>query len=88
MLTLLCSTILCTLTSFASAQTGYFKGITPRPADDYAFPASLTVTRSAPSGGAGTLVPALYTHVSPQRVQAVRSPLEALPAAPAGGSPS
>jgi hypothetical protein len=61
---LLCSTILCTLTSFASAQTGYFQGITPRPADVYAFPASLTVTRSAPAGGAGTLVPATYTHVT------------------------
>jgi integrase/recombinase XerD len=30
----------------------------------------------------------LYMHVSPQRVQAVRSPLETLPAAPACGSPS
>ena len=29
-----------------------------------------------------------YLHVSPQRVQAVPSPLETLPAAPAGGSPS
>ncbi|HSC98763.1 MAG TPA: hypothetical protein VLI21_07660 [Casimicrobiaceae bacterium] len=56
--------IACALTSSASAQTGYFQGITPRPADVYPFPASLTVTRSAPAGGAGTLVPAMYTHVT------------------------
>src|SRR5262249_50093174 len=37
---------------------------TPRPSDAYPFPASAVVTRSAPSGGAGTLVPALYTHVT------------------------
>src|SRR5436309_4300158 len=52
------------LASAVSAQTGYFQGVTPRPSDVYAFPASLTVTRSAPAGGAGTLVPALYTHVT------------------------
>jgi hypothetical protein len=48
----------------AAAQSGYFQGITPRPADAYAFPASLTVTRSSPPGGEGTLTPALYTHVT------------------------
>jgi len=64
MRTWLCLVFLCALTSNALAQTGYFQGITPRPADAYAFPASLTVTRSAPAGGAGTLVPALYTHVT------------------------
>jgi hypothetical protein len=50
--------------SAVHAQTGYFQGVTPRPADVYAFPASLTATRSAPPGGAGTLVPATYTHVT------------------------
>ena len=48
----------------ASAQTGYFQGLTPRPADVFALPASLTVTRSAPAGGAPEVVPAMYTHVS------------------------
>jgi hypothetical protein len=48
----------------AHAQTGYFQGVTPRPADVWGFPASLTVTRSAPPGGAGSVVPALYTHVT------------------------
>ena len=52
------------LAGAAIAQVNYFQGITPRPADVYGFPASLTVTRSAPAGGAGTLVPALYTHVT------------------------
>ena len=52
------------LASAVSAQTGYFQGVTPRPPDVYAFPASSTVTRSAPAGGAGSLVPALYTHVT------------------------
>ena len=61
---LLCFSICCVLTSAAPAQTGYFQGVTPRPSDVYAFPASLTVTRSAPPGGAGSLVPALYTHVT------------------------
>src|SRR4051812_15089497 len=64
MRTLLCSAILCAWTANAFAQTGYFQGITPRPADAYPFAASLTVTRSAPAGGAGALVPALYTHVT------------------------
>ncbi len=52
------------LSSTAFAQSGYFQGLTVRPADAYAFPASLTVTRSAPAGGAGSLNPALYTHVT------------------------
>jgi len=52
------------VTAGAHAQTGYFQGVTPRPADVWGFPASLTVTRSAPPGGAGELVPALYTHVT------------------------
>ena len=64
MRTLLGWIVPCVLTSAAFAQTGYFQGITPRPADVYPFPSSLTVTRSAPAGGAGTLVPALYTHVT------------------------
>ena len=50
--------------SAVDAQTGYFQGVTPRPADVFALPASLTVTRSAPGGGAPEVVPALYTHVS------------------------
>lgn len=56
-----------TLIGAAHAQTGYFQGVTPRPADVYAFPASLTATRSAPAGGAGSLVPATYTHVTTDR---------------------
>lgn len=51
----------------AAAQSGYFQGVTPRPADVWGFPASVTVTRSAPAGGEGTLVPALYTHVTTDR---------------------
>lgn len=51
----------------AAAQTGYFQGVTPKPADVWGFPASVTVTRSAPSGGDGTLVPTLYTHVTTDR---------------------
>lgn len=51
----------------AFAQTGYFQGVTVRPPDVYSFPASLTVTRTAPAGGAGSLVPALYTHVTTDR---------------------
>ena len=47
----------------ASAQVGYFQGLTPRPSDVWNFPASLTVTRTAPSGGGGTVIPAMYTHV-------------------------
>ena len=50
----------------ASAQTGYFQGVTPRPPDVYPLPASLTVTRTAPTGGAPNVVPALYTHVTTQ----------------------
>ncbi len=48
----------------ASAQTGYFQGVTPRPADVFPLPASVTVTRTAPPGGKTDVVPALYTHVS------------------------
>ena len=49
----------------AFAQTGYFEGVTPRPADVFPLPASLTVTRSAPAGGReGDVIPALYTHVT------------------------
>jgi hypothetical protein len=48
----------------ASAQTGYFQGVTPRPTDIFALPASMTVTRTAPAGGQPEVVPALYTHVS------------------------
>jgi len=47
-----------------AAQSGYFQGVTRRPADAYDLHASLTVTRSSPSGNAGTLAPALYTHVT------------------------
>ena len=61
---LFCFGICYVLASAVSAQTGYFQGVTPRPSDVYAFPSSLTVTRSAPAGGAGSLVPALYTHVT------------------------
>ncbi len=53
------------LPAAASAQTGYFQGITPRPHDLFVLPASLTVTRSAPAGGReGDVIPALYTHVT------------------------
>ncbi len=48
----------------AIAQTGYFQGATPRPADVFDLPASLTVTRSAPAGGSPIVVPAFYTHVT------------------------
>jgi hypothetical protein len=51
-------------TTAAVAQTGYFKGSTPIPADVYDLPASLTVTRSAPSGGSPDVVPTLYTHLT------------------------
>lgn len=46
------------------AQTGYFTGDTPRPADVWDLPASLTVTRSAPPGGMPVVVPTLYTHLT------------------------
>jgi len=52
-----------TITS-AFAQTGYFQGATPRPPDVYDFPASLTVTRSAPPGDSHAVIPTLYTHLS------------------------
>jgi len=48
----------------AFGQSGYFSGLTPRPADVYPLDASLTVTRTAPPGGAPVVVPALYTHVT------------------------
>jgi len=48
----------------ANAQTGYFQGVTPRPPDVFALPASLTVTRTAPAGGTPEVIPATYTHVS------------------------
>jgi len=51
----------------AAGQSAYFQGVTPKPADVWGFPASVTVTRSAPAGGEGTLVPALYTHVTTDR---------------------
>ncbi len=51
-------------TTGAIAQTGYFQGATPRPADVYDLPASLTVTRSAPPGGSPDVIPTLYTHVT------------------------
>src|SRR5262245_19187537 len=57
-------TVVYVIVSSAAAQTAYFQGVTPRPSDAYPLPASAVVTRSAPSGGAGTLVPALYTHVT------------------------
>lgn len=55
------------LSGIAAADPGYFQGVTPKPADAYPFPASLTVTRSAQPGGNGSLVPALYTHVTTDR---------------------
>ena len=48
------------------AQTSFFAGVTPRPADLYPLAASLTVTRTAPAGGIPNVVPALYTHVTTQ----------------------
>jgi hypothetical protein len=48
----------------AGAQTGYFEGRTPRPADVWNLPASLTVTRSAPPGGWPIVIPTLYTHLT------------------------
>jgi hypothetical protein len=48
----------------ASAQSGYFQGVTARPPDVFSLPARLTVTRTAPPGGAPEVVPAMYTHVS------------------------
>jgi hypothetical protein len=48
----------------AFGQTAYFSGLTPKPKDVYPLDASVTVTRSAPPGGAPIVVPALYTHVT------------------------
>jgi hypothetical protein len=56
-----------TLSASAAGESGYFQGLTPKPGDLYSFPASLTVTRAAPPNGSGTLVPALYTHVTTDR---------------------
>lgn len=52
------------LTAPARAESGYFTGITPRPADVFDVPASLTVTREAPAGGEPRVVPTLYTHLT------------------------
>lgn len=56
----------CLLLDAATAQTGYFQGVTPRPPDVYPLDASLTVTRTAPAGGLPNVVPAQYTHVTTQ----------------------
>ena len=49
----------------AAALSGFFQGSTPRPADLVDVPASLTVTRSAPSGGLPhTVIPTFYTHLT------------------------
>ena len=64
------ATLLAALTVLAtacvSAQTGYFQGSTPRPADVWDLPASLTVTRTASSGGEHVVIPTLYTHLTTQ----------------------
>jgi hypothetical protein len=52
------------LINAATAQTGYFEGVTPKPPDVYPLPASLTVTRFAPPDGVPNVMPALYTHVT------------------------
>ena len=64
MRTILAALLALILATGAAAQTGYFKGTTPRPDDVWDLPASLTVTRSAPSGGSRVVVPTLYTHVT------------------------
>ena len=68
MRTLLATLLAAALTLFANAgalaQTGYFTGRTERPADVWDLPASLTVTRSAPSGGDPVVIPTLYTHLT------------------------
>ena len=51
-------------TPIALAQANYFQGVTPRPADVFDVPASLTVTRSAPPGGPLAVIPTLYTHLT------------------------
>jgi hypothetical protein len=60
------SLLACLVFHAASAQVGYFQGVTPPPPDLYALPASLTVSRMAPDGGAPGVIPALYTHVTTQ----------------------
>jgi hypothetical protein len=52
------------IVEIASAQAGFFQGVTPKPPDVYPLPASLTVTRTAPPGGVTNVIPALYTHVT------------------------
>ena len=65
MRTLLAAVLAVFTTTSAIAQTGYFGGVTPRPADLHDFPASLTVTRSAPPSDAlPAVIPTLYTHLS------------------------
>jgi len=64
MRTLLAAVLAVFAATSAFAQTGYFQGATPRPADVYDLPASLTVTRSAPPGGSAVVVPTLYTHLT------------------------
>ena len=50
----------------AAAQTAFFAGATPKPADLYPLAASVTVTRSAPAEGVPNVIPAHYTHVTTQ----------------------
>jgi hypothetical protein len=68
MRTLLATLLAAALTVLADtgtlAQTGYFTGDTPRPADVWDLPASVTVTRSAPPGGVPVVIPTLYTHLT------------------------
>jgi hypothetical protein len=48
----------------ALGQTAHFSGVTPTPNDLYQFPASVVVTRTAPAGSPGAVMPALYTQVT------------------------
>ena len=61
---LLASALAIFASSGVFAQTGYFEGTTPRPADVWNLPASVTVTRSAPPGGSPVVIPTLYTHLT------------------------
>jgi hypothetical protein len=56
----------CLWLGVASAQTGFFQGVTGKPKDIYPLDASLTVSRNAPAGGLPNVVPATYTHVTTQ----------------------
>ena len=59
------ATLLCVLpVPDALAQTGYFTGNTPRPADVWDLPASVTLTRSAPPSSDPLVIPTLYTHLT------------------------